>query len=391
MEPEEIKRLLEEQKKAWEDAKSYMATAEAEVKKYGAESVETKSALDKINKRLDDLETKLNRVPDGNTEKEENESRELERKAYDHFLRAGEARLAPEERKALVASDDTRGGYLAPMEQVNAIIRFSVEHSPLRELASVRTTSQRGVSIPKKLGVTAAAWVSEVGSRPDGQNTFGFGREEIVCHEMSAVVDISNQDLEDTSYNLEAELNQDAGEQFGVCEATAFVNGSGVGKPFGFLDSSQGCEVIKSGTNGGFDCDDLIDLMLALKEPYWNNAVWLFRRSTLSIIRKFKANGEYIWAPALDRSATATVGIVPTILGHPYRLCPDMPAVGTGALAVAIGDFKQGYQIVDRLSISVLRDPYTQATSGMVRFVFRKRVGGKVVLPEAIKVLNLSA
>jgi len=395
----ELKDLIEESNKVWEEQKKYQDRMEAEVERLGTVLPETKSALDKMNARLDAIEAKANTPPanGGNENLDEghtptpDEKKAFEKKAYVNFLRKGLEFMAPEEVKALTVADDTTGGYLAPLEQATEMLEAVQEFSPMRSLCRVRQTSFRGIDIKKKTGHTAATWVEEVGTKQDGQDAYAFGNDEIIAKELSAVVDISNQDLEDPQFNIEADVNMDAGEQFGVAEGTAFVTGNGVGKPFGIFDAAMGLEILKSGSSGTFDADDLIDLMIKLKEPYLARATWQFRRTTLGYIRKLKANNEYIWTPASDKSNSVVPGFAPTILGLPYKLNPDIPAVAADAKAITVGDWQRCYTILDRLMVTVLRDPFTQALNGKVRFVYRKRTGGKVVMAEASKILKLSA
>jgi HK97 family phage major capsid protein len=67
-----------------------------------------------------------------------------------------------------------------------------------------------------------------------------------------------------------------------------------------------------------------------------------------------------------------------------------MPTVASNALTVACGDFQRAYWIVDRIEIQTLRDPFSAATNGQVILHARKRVGGQVVVPEAIKLLKMA-
>ena len=83
-------------------------------------------------------------------------------------------------------------------------------------------------------------------------------------------------------------------------------------------------------------------------------------------------------------------GAINTILGHPYIEASDMADIGANAYPIAFGDFRRAYMIVDRVSLAVLRDPFTQATTGNVRYIARKRVGGQIVQAEAISKLKCS-
>jgi HK97 family phage major capsid protein len=301
------------------------------------------------------------------------------RDAYGTFLRTGQ--LAE---RGLVVSDDTTGGYLAPIEIAREIIKAETEFAPFRRLARIRPTTQRAVQWPTRTGQFAAVWAGETGTR-DETTGLSFGAEEIPTHEMSAVVDVSNQDLEDSMFDLERFIQEEIAEQFAVAEAAAFMTGNGVKKPWG-VATDAAISNTKSGSNGDFDADDLIDLLYGLKTLYISNATWLFNRTTLRKIRKLKANNEYIWSPGNTHPNNIVQGLAPTILDRPYMLAPELDNTGsTGAVSVVVGDFRRGYIIVDRVAIAILRDPFTQATQGNVRFVARKRVGGQVVLAEAIR------
>ena len=51
--------------------------------------------------------------------------------------------------------------------------------------------------------------------------------------------------------------------------------------------------------------------------------------------------------------------------------------IGANALPIIFGDLS-GYRIVDRIGLSTMRDPFTLAAVGQVRFHARKRVGGDI-------------
>ena len=212
-----------------------------------------------------------------------------------------------------------------------------------------------------------------------------YGMEKIPNHEIYADVIISNQELEDSDFNMEAQIAMEAGEQFGVLEGTDFVSGDGVNKAEGFLSNADVLAgKIAGDTAGDLSVTDILNTYYGIKEPYANNATWLMRRATVQKVVLFKdAANHYIWMPSL------AVAMPSTILGRPILETPDMPAVGSLAYAVAFGNFRVGYTISDRLQISILRDPYSQKLSGAVEFTIRKRVGGQVVQAEAIKVLQI--
>ena len=306
--------------------------------------------------------------------------------AFDKYCRKGVESLDPVEKKALTVSNDSTGGYLAPPEYVREIIKDITEISPIRSIARVRSTGQRSIQVPKRTGQFSAEWVAESGTRSE---TTGYtvGLEELPAHEHYALVDISEQDLEDSVFDLEAEMQSEFAEQFAKAEGTAFVSGNAVGKPEGFMTNSSVAE-ISSGSNSAITADNLITLMHNIKSDYGRNGTFVFNRSTLSAIRKLKDTaGQYVFQAGM----TLQGGMVNTILGQPYVEATDMASIAQNAYPVAFGDFSRGYMIVDRVALAVLRDPFTQATTGNVRYIARRRVGGQVVLPEAITKLKVSA
>lgn len=290
------------------------------------------------------------------------------------------------ETKVMTVGDPTTGGYLAPAEFVNDIIKFDVLYSPIRTLAKVRQTKNRSIQIPKKTQSASAAWVTEIGTRSETTNP-KFGLEEIPTHEMYALAKISKQDLEDTAFDLQGFLVEEFGEQFGVLEGEAFLTGNAVGKPEGILVNSAITGFTGVTTQGKVVADDMLETLYALNDRYARSATWLWKRSTTLAIAKLKnaTTGDYLWQPGFQVQGQ------PNVLGRPYVECKDMPAEGNGAKAVAIGDFRSGYLIVDRLEVEIMVDPYTSKSTGCVEISARKRVGGQVVLPEAIKIYTLKS
>ena len=245
--------------------------------------------------------------------------------------------------------------------------------------------------LPKRTGTFAATRVGELAARTE---TTGYttGQVEIHCDEMYAEVRISQQMIEDSLFNIEAEMGLEFAEQFAIKEGTEFVSGTGVnGQAEGFLTNadilSQDSGAATTIADADGQANGLITLFYSkLKTAYARNATWTLNRATLGSVRKLKSTDkQYIWLPGV-------AGRVPnTILGSPYVECPDMPNEGAGTYPIAVGDFNAGYRIVDRVLLSVLRDPYTQSGSGQILFRARKRVGGAVVKAEAIAKLKCAA
>lgn len=343
---------------------------------------ELKAANDNIaaeKKRADALELRLNRP---GAAANDNKEPTAETKAFEKFIRRGPEALG-EEVKSLRVSDNTAGGFLAPDEFNAELDRNVVLFSPVRQVARVLPTGSPAVLWPKRTGGMTASWVGETGARSETTVTFGQSRYPVV--ELAAWVDVSNAMLEDGTFDVASLLSFEFGEEFGYEEGKAFVNGASALQPSGFMQDA-GISFTVSGAATVPTADGLLDLYHAVKTPYRANSVWGMNSATLGYVRKLKdGQGNYL----LSQSGIANVPIT-TILGRPVIEMPDMPDIGPGNFPIIFGDFSQGYRIFDRVSLSILRDPYSQATNGMTRFHGRRRVAGGVGKAEALRKVKCS-
>jgi len=437
---EEIKSLIEEQGKAFEAfketheelKKNDVLTAEKleRIEKDLDRAIEAKTALEaKIEaerKEREELEARINREGlQVNSEAEAKALVELKefnttlaaiaadqkrtftpfemkdyaeyKAAFNSFMRKNERLLTAEEVKTLSAGSDPDGGYFVTPDLSGRIVRKVYETSPMRQVASQQTISTDALEGIEDLDEAGAGYAGE-------QNTSGntdtpqIGKWKIPVFWIDTEPKATQQLLDDAAVDVEGWLADKVADKFARFENREFVAGA-TGKIRGFTtyptaaDSGSGVDWGKlghvvSGKNGAFadsnPADKLFDLVGCLKDAYLGNARWMMRRSLVSTIRKFKnGTGDYIWQPAL------TLGTPETLLGYPVVRAEDMPALATGSISLAFGDFAAGYQIVDRQGIRVLRDPYT--SKPFVKFYTTKRVGGGVVNFEAIKVMKFSA
>ena len=314
----------------------------------------------------------------------------------ENYLRKGlEAGV---ELKALVGTSDAAGGYAVPEEIDAAIDRTLASISPLRAIANVVKVGSAGYRKLVTTGGTPSGWVSETDARPE-TNTPAFAEIAPPFGELYANPAASQAMLDDAAFDVEAWLAQEIATEFARAEGAAFVSGSGVNRPKGFLSAPTSAQVdgarpfgtlqfLASGAAGGFSAtnpqDRLIDLVQALRPPYRQGAVFVMNSATAARIRKFKtSDGAFLWQPGL------VSGQPDTLLGYPLVEAEDMPDVAADSLSIAFGNFRAGYLIAERSETQILRDPYTHKP--FVHFYATKRVGGQVVNSEAIKLLKFSA
>lgn len=421
----DFKELNDQIQTSWSQMKEVIDRQATELKKHEEVSGETKAALEKYNARLDSLEAEQKaarlatsrpmlgvvngdwRTPSPSQEAAEhkafffkmlavgmeNTDRETGKAFRDMFgVKRGsdlDDKLTMTvnirgEQKALSVGDETAGGYLAPPEFIQDIIKGVQLISPIRPLAQVRQTNRRSVQYPVRSGVFAAKWVSETGTRSETAG-LTYSLEEIPNYELYADVLVSDQDLEDAAFNLEQEILDNCTEQFAKAEGAAFVNGSSVGQPEGILTNANITpDTQAASATGNLTAGGLITCWTNLKTVYAKQATWLMNRSLIGQCRSLvDTQGRYLWEPGLAD------GTPPNLLGSPYVEVPDMPNTPTTAATttypVIYGNIKRGYLIVDRIAVIVRRLQEKYAETGQVAYLVRKRVGGQVVLPEAIR------
>jgi HK97 family phage major capsid protein len=354
------------------------------------------SSLDQAERRLKKMET-LTRRPLFETDREPFCGHH---NAFMGYIRKGlDAPLYDYERKSLSTTSDSDGGYLVPSGLHDRLYATLQSTSVMRGLASVREISSSALEMLIDKDTADVGWVSETHERAETR-TPELAKIRLPVHEMYARPRATQKLLDDASVNVEEWLAQKIAQKMAAMENTAFIVGDGEHKPRGILSYETVAknawawgrlEEIKTGVNGNFGegrgADNILDLFHALKAPYLAGASWLMSRTAQIALRKLKDPGShhYLWQPPLAGMPT------PMLLGYPVVISDDMPPLtaGTAAKSIIFGNFKEGYQIVDRTGMRVLRDPYSEKP--YVEFYTTRRVGGDVLNFEALKVLNFAA
>ncbi|MFG1248004.1 phage major capsid protein [Xanthobacter flavus] len=374
----------------------------AQMERRGADVLTTEqlaridAALDAHQARLDALATKARRPALG-AAPERTADASQHGAAFDTYARHGEASgLKALEAKALSAGSGADGGYLVPYEAEQEIGRRLSALSPIRALATVRVIGAGTYRKPFMTSGPASGWAAETAARPQTDSPV-LAELAFPAMELYAMPAATQALLDDAQVNIEEWLAQEVDAAFAEQEGTAFVTGDGVAKPKGFLaytkvaDSAWAWDkvgYVATGAAGAFPsatpADPLIDLVYALKGGYRQNATFVLNRKTQGAVRKLKdENGNYLWAPP------AGVGQPASLLGFPVAESEAMPDMAADAYAIAFGDFRRFYLVVDRAGVRVLRDPYS--AKPYVLFYTTKRVGGGVQNFEAAKLLKFAA
>jgi HK97 family phage major capsid protein len=351
-------------------------------------------AVDEAKARLDELTLKARRPQlAGEGEPQAGAARE-HKQAFESYVRKGEAQgLTALEAKAFSVSSNPDGGFLVPPEVETEIGRRVANFSPIRAISSVRQVSSPSYRKPFSTTGFATGWVGETAARPETA-TPTLAEIQFPTMELYAMPSATQALLDDTAVNIDQWIAEEVQLAFAEQEGTAFVSGNGVNRPKGFLDYTKVADAswtwgnigyLATGVAGAFAAtspsDRLVDLAYAIKAGHRQNASWVMNRRTQNAIRKFKdTTGNYLWEPAIRPEGRAS------LMGFPIAESEAMPDIATDSFSIAFGDFGQGYLVVDRVGVRVLRDPYS--AKPYVLFYTTKRVGGGVQNFEAIKLLR---
>ena len=313
--------------------------------------------------------------------------------AFAGFVRSG----ATLEMKAFTGVSGEAGGYAVPREIDAAIDATLKDASPIRSIANVVKVGSAGYRKLVTTGGTPSGWAAETAARIETATPV-FTELAPPMGELYANPAASQAMLDDAAFDVEAWLAEEIAREFAAAEGSAFVGGSGVNRPKGFLTAPVATtndaarpfgtlQYLASGAAGDFAANPqerLIDLVQALRAPYRQGASFVMNASTLARIRKFKtSDGAFVWQPSLIAGQPAT------LLGYPVVEAEDMPDIAANALAIAFGNFRAGYIIAERTETQILRDPYSNKP--FVNFYATKRVGGCVANSEAIKLMKFAA
>lgn len=387
-----LQQLIEQRAKAWEAAKAFV---DSHQKENGTLSAEDTATYEKMEAEITDLTAAIDRE-----RRAEEREAELSKpvntplttkpgKASDEEVKTG--RASDEYRKAMLTAlrsnfrqvsnvlqegVDADGGFLVPEEYDRRLIDVLDEENIMRGLATKITTSgEHKINIAATK--PAASWIEEGGALSFGDATF----DQIIldAYKLHVAIKVTEELLYDNAFGLENYIINQFGKAIGNAEEDAFLNGDGNGKPTGLFHATKGGQIAATtATQEKIAADELIDLVYALKRPYRKNASFILNDKTLSQIRTLKDNnGAYIWQPSYQ------AGEPDRLLGYAMHTSAYAPTD-----AVAFGDYKY-YNIGDRGTRSFAELKELFAGNGMIGFVAKERVDGKLILPEAVQILKV--
>ena len=387
-----ILEMRENRKKAWEAAKAFVETkrdkdgllSEEDAKTYAEMEKKVQAYAAEIERmeQMEAMEAEMNRpvntpivtkpVSDKQMPEKKGRAADAYKAAMLDALRSGFKRVS----NVLQEGVDTDGGYLVPEEYDNRLIDVLDEENIMRKLGTRITTSgEHKINIAATK--PAASWIEEGGALSFGDATF----DQILmdAHKLHVAIKVTEELLYDNAFGLENYIITQFAKALANAEEDAFLNGDGVGKPLGLFAASGGGQIAETLT-AAIKADDIINLVYALKRPYRKNASFIMNDKNIAAIRKLKDNnGAYIWQPS------AQAGEPDRLFGYPVHTSAYAPED-----AIAFGDYKY-YNIGDRGTRSFKQLNELFAGNGMIGYVAKERVDGKLILPEAVQILKLKS
>ena len=282
---------------------------------------------------------------------------------------------------ALQVGTDSEGGYLVPDEYERTLIEALEDQNIFRQLAHVIHTSSGDRKIPVVASKGTASWIDEEAQYPESDDA--FGQVSIGAYKLATMIKISEELLNDSVFDMPSYIAKEFARRIGAAEEEAFFTGNGTGRPLGILAATGGAGVgVTAAKADAVTFDEVMDLFYSLRAPYRRNSVFIMNDSTVKALRKLKdGQGQYLWQPAV------TAATPDTILNRPVYTSTFMPTLATGNKTILFGDLGY-YWVADREGRSFKRLNELYAPTGQVGFLASQRVDGKLILPEAVKVLQ---
>ena len=341
-------------------------------------ATELKNAHTDTQERLANMEKNLLTTKKDDPNYKESE----EYKALNQYCIKGLETLGMEERKFLRTDVGAQGAFLVPEVLAEDILKKIEEISDVRRLSRVRSRlGVKTLNIPIRNTIPTASYEGEAEQVDESEST--YESQTMTAHRQTVNTNVTTDILEFAGFDMESEIMTDATVAFAQREGNRFLQGTGVKQPLGILDTTTGIAQTESTVVGQVPFDDVIQLFGQLKVGY--DPVYFFNRLTLVTLRTEKdSNGNYLWRIGGETQPT-------TINDVPYVILQDMPDIAANSLSIGIGDFFRGYNILDAVNLSMIRDNVTQARKAQVIFTWHRWNDGRPVLTEAFKLLRTKA
>jgi HK97 family phage major capsid protein len=288
-------------------------------------------------------------------------------------------------RKAQDIGTAADGGVLVPTTVADSIVKKMLYVSPVRQIATVISNMPAQLQLPSEVSLPQWNWVSE--GAPGTDSSTQLAPNLLVPFKHMGLDSFTSEVIADAATN--PSIQNFVEDRFAISgalhENAAFVNGDGVGKPYGFRSSAITPSAVAQ-IGAGLAYKDLVNLQFALPTAYRMLGTYVLSSAAVMALENVKDGyGRPIWRDGLSESNPAM------LLGRPAVVVDEIPAnlgAGTNATEVWFGLFSN-YYIGDRGGLRV--DYGTNANdfaNDKITLRVAKRVAGRPVLSESFAKLT---
>lgn len=361
-----------------------------------AQTAQNDAEISKRDAEIASLKTQIAQLsnPINGTAQAEDPSKQYERD-FHNYLKTGNAlNLRNDPVPPVAGSEGTpaNGGYICPDGLDKRVVELLTPRSTIRRNATIIQSSGKKYERPyKKTGITSG-WVGETAARTatDAQ-TYDHITAEV--GELYAFPQYTQNFLADTWYNFEEGFARDLAISFADKEETAFISGDGTNKPNGILQATleakddtqrtwNALQQVNTENATAITLNSLYKIKDSLNYAYRSNAKWYMSTSTYTALQQSLIDNTQ---HGIFGRGDVSQNMPETLLGYPIEIDDYIPAVAANSCPIIFGDMRQGYAILERPGIGVLRDMYSNKP--YIGLYTIKRVGGLIQDYRALKVL----
>jgi HK97 family phage major capsid protein len=380
--------LREKRSAAWEKAKNFLDSKRSES---GILLAEDAAIYDKLEAEVLNYKREIERL-----ERQAEVDRELSTTVIAPLTTAVNATVKPKDdysrnfwnairgvKNSLAEGTDSAGGYLVPDEFERTLVSALSDYNIMRGISKILTTSGGTLKIPVVATKGTASWYAEEATIAESNTT--FSQVTLDAYKLGTMLKVSDELLQDSAFNLESYIATEFAQRIGAKEEESFLIGDGTGKPTGIFAATGGGQIgVTTASVSAITFDEVMDLYYSLRAPYRKNAMFITNETTVKTLRKIKdTTGQYIWQPAL------TLGTPDLLLGRPVYTSIYVPEIAAGASVISFGDYSY-YWLAERKGRTFKRLDQLFAQTDQVGFMATERVDGKLVLPEAVKIMKMA-
>lgn len=195
--------------------------------------------------------------------------------------------------------------------------------------------------------------------------------------------------LDDSVFDIEGWGNRRVGRGLALTENTYMLMGTGSSQPQGAIYSST--KGIDAASATAVTAAEIVKLYYTVAAEYRDKMAWVMAPATEAAIRNLESTKEFPFVGNGGANGGVGTGSYPN--GGGWLVDPRAgvftssacDALAASKKVVMVGNFEAGFAIADRKYLTVLRDPYSEASKGIVNLWFYSRWSSGVTNADALQ------